>query len=231
MQCPYCSHPDSKVTDSRVVENGIRRRRECFGCETRFTTYERVQSAPLMVSKQDGRREEFSREKLLTGLRKACSKRSVSSATIDRMVDEISAQLQHRGNAEVSTANLGLMVMDRLRELDRVAYIRYASVYRDFQDIESFEKAVRDLRDESQQLPLLDLPPAAPRKGRRRSNAARTPAPARTGVNGAERFEIQQSNDDEDGGRPGEIKETNDDERKLAIQRPDPAVDSEQPGA
>ena len=168
MHCPFCGHPHSKVTDSRVAESGIRRRRECQSCELRFTTYERVQAAPLMVSKQDNRREEFSREKLISGIRKACTKRPVASRTIDKMVEDIEAELQHMGNMEVSTTVLGTLVMERLRELDRVAYIRYASVYRAFQDIESFEEVVRDLRDESQ-LPLLDMPPALPKKGRRRS--------------------------------------------------------------
>ncbi len=168
MHCPFCGHPHSKVTDSRVVESGIRRRRECQSCELRFTTYERVQAAALMVSKQDNRREEFNREKLISGIRKACAKRPVASRTIDKMVEDIEAELQHRGNMEVSTTVLGTMVMERLRELDRVAYIRYASVYRAFQDIESFEEVVRDLRDDSQ-LPLLDMPPALPKKGRRRS--------------------------------------------------------------
>ena len=168
MRCPYCGHPHSKVTDSRVAETGIRRRRECQSCELRYTTYERVQAAPLMVSKQDNRREEFNREKLISGIRKACAKRPVASRTIDKMVEDIEAELQHMGNMEVSTTVLGTLVMERLRELDRVAYIRYASVYRAFQDIESFEEAVRDLRDESQ-LPLLDMPPALPKKGRRRT--------------------------------------------------------------
>ena len=168
MHCPFCGHPHSKVTDSRVVENGIRRRRECQSCELRFTTYERVQAAPLMVSKQDNRREEFNREKLISGIRKACTKRPVASRTVEKMVEDIEAELQHLGNSEVSTTVLGTMVMERLRELDRVAYIRYASVYRAFQDIESFEEAVRDLRDDAQ-LPLLDMPPALPKKGRRRS--------------------------------------------------------------
>ena len=167
MHCPYCGHPHSKVTDSRVAESGIRRRRECSSCELRFTTYERVQAAPLMVSKQDNRREEFNREKLISGIRKACTKRPIASRTVDRMVDDIEAELQQLGNAEVSTTALGTMVMERLRELDRVAYIRYASVYRAFQDIESFEEVVRDLRDESQ-LPLLNMPPALPKRGRRR---------------------------------------------------------------
>ena len=168
MHCPFCGHPHSKVTDSRVVASGIRRRRECQSCELRFTTYERVQAAPLMVSKQDNRREEFNREKLISGIRKACAKRPVASRTIDKMVEDIEAELQHMGNMEVSTTVLGTMVMERLRRLDRVAYIRYASVYRSFQDIESFEEAVRDLRDEAQ-LPLLEMPPALPKKGRRRS--------------------------------------------------------------
>ena len=167
MHCPFCGHPHSKVTDSRVVDSGIRRRRECQSCELRFTTYERVQAASLMVSKQDNRREEFNREKLISGIRKACTKRPVASRTIDKMVEDIEAELQHLGHMEVSTTGLGTMVMERLRELDRVAYIRYASVYRAFQDIESFEDAVRDLRDEAQ-LPLLDMPPVLPKKGRRR---------------------------------------------------------------
>ncbi len=168
MHCPFCGHPHSKVTDSRVVENGIRRRRECQSCELRFTTYERVQAAPLMVSKQDNRREEFNREKLISGIRKACTKRPVASRTVEKMVEDIEAELQHMGKSEVSTTVLGTMVMERLRKLDRVAYIRYASVYRAFQDIESFEEAVRDLRDDAQ-LPLLDMPPSLPKKGRRRS--------------------------------------------------------------
>ena len=121
-----------------------------------------------MVSKQDNRREEFNREKLVSGIRKACTKRPVPSRTIDKMVEDIEAELQHLGHMEVSTTALGTMVMERLRELDRVAYIRYASVYRAFQDIESFEEVVRDLRDEAQ-LPLLDMPPALPKKGRRRA--------------------------------------------------------------
>ena len=120
-----------------------------------------------MVSKQDNRREEFNREKLVSGIRKACTKRPVASRTLDRMVEDIESELQLLGSAEVSTTVLGTMVMDRLRGLDRVAYIRYASVYRAFQDIENFEEVVRDLRDEAQ-LPLLSMPPALPKKGRRR---------------------------------------------------------------
>ncbi|MCH8107051.1 MAG: transcriptional repressor NrdR [Chloroflexi bacterium] len=182
MRCPYCTYTESKVTDSRVVENGIRRRRECQRCGLRFTTYERIQATALMVSKQDNRREEFNREKLTAGIRKACAKRPVSSRTIEKMVEDIEAELQHMGHVEVPTTILGSMVMERLINLDRVAYIRYASVYRDFQDIESFERAVKDLREEGPQLPLPEGP-GDPVKPRRRANLGqhrpRTPGPSR----------------------------------------------------
>ena len=173
MRCPYCTFADSKVTDSRVVENGIRRRRECQRCGMRFTTYERVQSTALMVSKQDNRREEFNREKLIVGIRKACTKRPISSRTIEKMVEDIEAELQHLGHAEVPTSIIGSMVIERLMNLDRVAYIRYASVYRDFQDIESFQQAVNELREDNTQLPLIETAPAEPGRKRRRAS---TPA-------------------------------------------------------
>ena len=165
MRCPHCSYEDSKVTDSREVEDGIRRRRECRSRGVRFTTYERVQSTALMVSKRDGRREEFNREKLLAGIRKACAKRPVDSRVIDRLVGDIEAELAHLGRAEVPATILGEMVMERLKDLDRVAYIRYASVYREFNDIESFERAVKDLRDNNSQLPLPQIAPAHPEPG------------------------------------------------------------------
>ena len=192
MHCPFCGNPHSKVTDSRVVDSGIRRRRECQSCELRFTTYERVQAASLMVSKQDNRREEFNREKLISGIRKACTKRPVASRTIDKMVDDIEAELQHLGHLEVSTTALGTMVMESLRNLDRVAYIRYASVYRAFQDIENFEEVVRDLREDAQ-LPLLDMPPVQPKKGRRRgvepeSESRRTQKKGTSGNNKSDRL-------------------------------------------
>lgn len=192
MHCPFCGNPHSKVTDSRVVDSGIRRRRECQSCELRFTTYERVQAASLMVSKQDNRREEFNREKLISGIRKACTKRPVASRTIDKMVDDIEAELQHLGHLEVSTTALGTMVMESLRNLDRVAYIRYASVYRAFQDIENFEEVVRDLREDAQ-LPLLDMPPVQPKKGRRRgvepeSESRRTQKKGNSGNNKSDRL-------------------------------------------
>ena len=171
MKCPFCSFSDSKVTDSRTVENGIRRRRECQRCSLRFTTYERIQATGLMVSKQDSRREEFDREKLMAGIRKACTKRPIPSRTIEKMVEDIEAELQHLDQVEVPTSILGTLVMERLRNLDRVAYIRYASVYRDFQDIESFERAVKDLRDDNPQLPLPETPPGPVRRRRRRNTA------------------------------------------------------------
>ena len=168
MHCPYCTFSNSKVTDSRVVENGIRRRRECQRCGLRFTTYERIQATALMVSKQDGRREEFNREKLIVGIRKACTKRPISSRTIEKMVEDVEAELQHLGQVEIPTSILGTMVMERLMKLDRVAYIRFASIYQDFQQIESFEQAVQELREENTQLPLMDVPPGGPsRKSRR----------------------------------------------------------------
>ena len=167
MRCPYCGHTDSKVTNSREAESGVRRRRECRSCGVRFTTYERIQSTALLVSKQDNRREEFNREKLVAGIRKACAKRPISSRTIEKMVEDIEAELQHLGQGEVPTNVIGEMVMERLRKVDRVAYIRYASVYRDFQDIESFELAVKDLREGNTQLTLPELGTGRMRRRRR----------------------------------------------------------------
>ncbi len=172
MKCPFCSYGDSKVTDSRTVENGIRRRRECQRCSLRFTTYERIQTTALVVSKQDNRREEFDREKLMSGIRKACAKRPIPSRTIEKMIEDIETELQRLGQVEVPTAILGTLVMERLRNLDRVAYIRYASVYRDFQDIESFERAVKDLREDNSQLPLPESGPREVTRRRRRRNTA-----------------------------------------------------------
>ncbi len=170
MRCQFCGASDSRVTDSREVETGIRRRRECRECGRRFTTYERVQTHQLMVSKQDNRREEFNREKLMTGIRKACAKRPIASRTIEKMVEEIETELQQIGQGEVATEVIGEMIMERLKKLDRVAYIRYASVYRDFQDIESFERVVKDLREDNVQLSLLPMGPVEPRRRRRRGS-------------------------------------------------------------
>ncbi len=173
MRCPFCGSSDSKVTNSREADSGIRRRRECRKCGVRFTTYERVQSTALIVSKQDGRREEFNREKLVGGLRKACTKRPIPSRTVEKMVEDIEAELHQLGLGEVPSSKIGEMVMDRLRKVDRVAYIRYASVYRDFQDIESFEQAVKDLREGNTQLSLPEVAPGQPRMRRRRPPKAR----------------------------------------------------------
>ena len=200
MKCPFCSYSDSKVTDSRTVENGIRRRRECQRCSLRFTTYERLQATALMVSKQDNRREEFDREKLISGIRKACTKRPIPSRTIEKMVEDIEAELQHLGQVEVPTSILGTMVMDRLRGLDRVAYIRYSSVYRDFQDIESFEEAVKDLRDDSSQLPLPESSPGPVRPRRRRNTA--TAARYRPRNINPFRSDIRPADSDDTGGNP-----------------------------
>jgi transcriptional repressor NrdR len=148
MKCPYCSFSDSKVTDSRTVENGIRRRRECQRCRLRFTTYERVQTTALLVAKRDGRREEYNRDKLAGSVRIACAKRPIPIHDIDKVLEDIEAELQRLGRAEIPASSLGEMVIERLRRLDRVAYVRFASVYRDFQDIESFERVVQDLKEE-----------------------------------------------------------------------------------
>ncbi len=160
MRCPYCGYEDSKVIDSRDVNEGVRRRRECLGCDARFTTYERVQTVALLVIKKDGRREEFSREKLIAGIRKACAKRPVSQETIEQMVDDIEDRLRKSGKGEVATSIIGDMVMERLRQLDGIAYIRFASVYRAFADIEEVREEadayarLRPLRDDTTQLLL-----------------------------------------------------------------------------
>ena len=185
MRCPYCGHEDSKVTDSREAESGIRRRRQCRGCGVRFTTYERIQPTFLVVRKRDSRREEFNREKLLSGVRKACAKRPVPSRTIEKMVEDVAAELQHLGRVEVPTTIIGEMVMDRLKGLDRVAYVRYASVYRDFQDIESFEKMVKDLRDSNLQMGLPEMAPGQFKlRGRRRMGPTVNFRPMNLGTDG-----------------------------------------------
>ena len=192
MRCPYCSYFDSKVTDSRTVENGIRRRRECTRCGLRFTTYERVQSTALLVAKRDGRREEFNREKLTAGIMKACAKRPVPFREIEKVVEDLEAELQHLGHAEIRSTVLGEMVIERLRRLDRVAYVRFASVYRDFQGIESFEEVVKDLRENTEQLSLMEgsPPPLRGRRGRRRGRVTSTSRyPGQDGPTGGSQHE------------------------------------------
>ena len=147
MTCPFCDFDDSKVIDSRTVENAVRRRRQCIRCGLRYTTLERVQGAVLTLIKGDGRRELFNRAKLASGMHKACAKRPLPLGAIEKVADEIEEGLQRLGKAEVPTKIIGEMVMTRLRELDRVAYIRFASVYRDFEDVETFKEEVDSLLD------------------------------------------------------------------------------------
>ncbi len=145
MNCPYCGYRDSRVIDSRDVNEGIRRRRQCLSCNSRFTTYERLQPGSLFVIKKDERREEFKRDKLLAGIRRACEKRPLPTGAVDKLVDDIEAELYHLGKAEVSSAVIGDMVMEKLKGLDYIAYIRFASVYRDFTDITALKQAVDTL--------------------------------------------------------------------------------------
>ena len=161
MDCPYCGYYDSKVIDSRDINDGIRRRRQCLSCGARFTTYERLQPVSLFVIKKDQRREELSRDKLLTGIRKACEKRPLPTGTTDKLVDDIEAELYHMGKAEIPSTVIGDMVMAKLKNLDYIAYIRFASVYREFTDITALKQAVDTLvtsqaeTSATSQLPLL----------------------------------------------------------------------------
>ena len=142
MNCPYCGYHDSKVIDSREINDGVRRRRQCLKCGSRFTTYERLQPAGLFVIKKDERREEFNRDKLLTGIRKACEKRPLPSGTVDKIADDIEADLYRSGKLEIPSAIIGDLVMERLKNLDQIAYIRFASVYREFTDITTLKEVV-----------------------------------------------------------------------------------------
>ena len=145
MKRPYCGSDDSKVIDSRDVNDGVRRRRQCLDCSSRFTTYERVLPSSLFVVKKDRRREEFNKDKLLAGIRKSCEKRPLSAGAIDRLADDIEAELYQLGRAEVASSAIGDMVMERLRKLDYIAYIRFASVYRDFAGITDLKQEVDTL--------------------------------------------------------------------------------------
>jgi len=148
MRCPYCSSAKTRVVDSRDVgELEItRRRRECRKCKKRFTTYERVETIDLVVMKKDGRREKFERGKLLAGVQKACEKRPISQERIERLVEEVERELRNMDTLEVESSKIGELVMRKLKKIDKVAYIRFASVYRSFADIESFENELRALR-------------------------------------------------------------------------------------
>ena len=150
MKCPYCAHDESKVVDSRPTEDNekIRRRRECLRCGKRFTTYEVVETTPLVVVKKDKSRQMFDRNKLLAGLLRACEKRPVSVDTLDQLVDTIEQSYANNLAKEVSSRELGEYVLKKLKELDKVAYIRFASVYRDFSDVATFMEELRKLQEE-----------------------------------------------------------------------------------
>ena len=200
MLCPNCGHADSRVTDSRDTGPETRRRRECADCGARFTTYERVQHTTLTIEKRDGRREEFDRDKLLRSIRLACVKRPLPTGALDRLVEEIEEDLRRIGRAEVRSARVGEIAIERLRALDPVAYIRYASVYRDFADVGAFIREIQAIEspaqpeaaaDDNEQLTLIPTESAAPprpraRRGRRPSiSLPNQPAPALSGANGA----------------------------------------------
>ncbi len=147
MRCPFCGYLEDKVIDSRESREGesIRRRRECLKCTKRFTTYERIDEVPYMVVKKDGRREKFERQKVLSGLLKACEKRPVSMGKLAELVDEVESRLTEIAEREIPTTEIGEMLVGRLRDVDKVAYVRFASVYRDFQDAEAFFRELKDL--------------------------------------------------------------------------------------
>lgn len=147
MKCPFCGHEEDKVVDSRSAQDGraVRRRRECLKCKERFTTYEYIENVTLTVLKSDGRREPFDHEKLLRGIKLACNKRPVSVKKIEALVDEIEARLQERSKSEVTSKYIGELVMEKLREIDDIAYVRFASVYRKFQDKTEFFEELKKL--------------------------------------------------------------------------------------
>ena len=147
MKCPFCAFGEDKVIDSRESKEGelIRRRRECLQCERRFTTYERIDEIPYMVVKKDGRREKFDRQKVMTGLLKASEKRPISMGKLAEIIDDVESRLAETSDRELPTTEIGEMLMRRLSALDKIAYVRFASVYRDFQDVEAFLTEITDL--------------------------------------------------------------------------------------
>lgn len=150
MKCPYCSFLDSKVIDSRPTDEGqvIRRRRECIECGKRFTTYEKIEKIPLIVVKKDGNRESYDRNKLLNGIIKACEKRPVSMSEIEKIVDDIEIALSNSLEKEVTSVAIGEMIMNKLKDVDEVAYVRFASVYRQFKDLNTFMEELKKLLNE-----------------------------------------------------------------------------------
>ncbi|NLW59416.1 MAG: transcriptional repressor NrdR [Firmicutes bacterium] len=147
MRCPFCHHLESRVVDSRSSEEGvaIRRRRECLACERRFTTYERIEEEPLIIIKKDGRREPFNREKIINGLRKACEKRPLSFEIFEKIADEVEQAIRKRNETETPSSLIGELIMERLKEIDEVAYVRFASVYRQFKDLDIFMRELQQL--------------------------------------------------------------------------------------
>lgn len=147
MNCPFCGFNEDRVLDSRESKEGdtIRRRRQCLSCDRRFTTYERIDEIPYMVVKKDGRREKFDRQKLLSGLLKACEKRPISMSTLAKMVDDIEAKIADSPDRELSTTKIGELLMTQLSKTDKIAYVRFASVYRDFQDADAFLLELKSL--------------------------------------------------------------------------------------
>jgi transcriptional repressor NrdR len=149
MKCPFCGYEETKVLDSRPASNGtsIRRRRECLQCQARFTTYERYEQTRIRIIKKDGRRELYDRKKLMNGILKACEKRPVSTDQIEEIVDNIEEQLRRSGNSEIYSSEIGDKVMEQLKSIDQVAYVRFASVYKEFRDLDSFLQAIRELKN------------------------------------------------------------------------------------
>lgn len=147
MRCPFCGHDEDKVIDSRPADDGaaIRRRRECMSCSRRFTTYEKIENLPLLVVKKDGTRQPYDRDKLISGLLKSCEKRPVSTAQIEQLADSVEVQIQNSLRREISSREIGEMVMVLLKEVDEVAYVRFASVYRQFKDVNSFLQELNDM--------------------------------------------------------------------------------------
>lgn len=164
MRCPFCQFPDNRVLESRSAESGqsVRRRRECLQCERRFTTYERIEFVPIVVIKRNGDRESFDRSKLLRGIMRACEKTGISPIVLDNLVDEIEAELQQRSAREVTSNEIGELVLQRLQNLNEVAYIRFASVYRQFRGIRDFVDALNHLKGSQKDDLAIASPDSAP---------------------------------------------------------------------
>lgn len=151
MKCPFCGHPEDKVVDSRVADEGraIRRRRECLSCSQRFTTFERIEESGMLVEKRNGDKEPFSKEKLVSGLRKSCKNRPVTEEDLERLGDDVMESARSQGSSVIKSADLGKEILERLRVLDEVAYLRFASVYKDFQELNDFERELGLLQKKS----------------------------------------------------------------------------------